>query len=309
MNTSGTRRLALRHLLAIVVVSIVFSSGALLYQVRSQYVRGIEERDVVLQSIEESYVPPVAAALFFYENRQLQLLSEGIVLLPYVEAVTVLERRSDETVPVTAVGNAGSADADATATEYPLTYEYDGDSREIGVLRVTTSMTRVREQILARIRTTTAASLVAIVAFAVVVLLIVQRMVFRHLTVITTFMRDLDPDHIGSQKLVLPRRARGSAPDELDEIADATNMMISRLERALSEKTTLLHELYHRTGNMLQSVRSILFLQSSSVEKTNSLKRSFALWTTGFLQWRWYTRHSTSGAACPVSTWKNTSLN
>lgn len=213
MNTTGTRRLALRHLLAIVIASIVFSGGALLYQVRSQYVRGIEERDVVLRSIEESYVPPVAAALFFYENRQLRLLSEGIVLLPYVEAVTVLERRSEETVAVIAVGNEGNADA--TAMEYPLTYEYDGESREIGELRVTTSMTPVREQILSRIRTTTATSLVAIVAFAVVVLLIAQRMVFRHLTVITAFMHDLDPDHIGSQKLVLPRRSRGSSPDEL----------------------------------------------------------------------------------------------
>ncbi len=261
-TASPSSRLAVRHLLAVILVTFFFSTGTLLYQVRIQYTRGIQALNDVLEMIEESYLPPVAAGVFYFDDPQLRLLAEGIALLPYVESIVVLERQSGEETPLVVAGDASIRNGETR--EFPLLYDYDGTTREIGALHVTTSLDRLREQILQQILVTSVATLLTILGFAVIILVVVQRMVFRHLGAITTFVHDLDPEHLTGRKLVLDRKTRDArGPDELEEITVAINTMLGRLDRAVKEKKALLQELYHRTGNMMQSVRAILRLQSS----------------------------------------------
>jgi len=75
------------------------------------------------------------AGVFFFDGYQLQLLAEGMSLLPYVESVMILERRSgtDSVILSTDTGVAGAQHGDTR--EYPLLYEYDGTEREIGTLQ------------------------------------------------------------------------------------------------------------------------------------------------------------------------------
>ena len=259
-------RIAMRHLLAIVAVSLVFSVGATTYQVYTQFARGREARDEVLQTVRRSYLRPLAAALFFFDEPQLELLTEGATLLPYVDAVGVTEYRGEERVEVASDGAPESQNG--ARHVYPLVHEYDGTQREIGELWVVTSLEELRQELAEQAVLTAVSNLLSILGFAVVVLILAQRMIFRHLKTIAGFLHNLDPKHDSRRKLGLSRSERIDRPDELDEITEAINAMLVRLDETLSERNTLVQELYHRTNNTMQSVRSILNLQSAK-DRTN----------------------------------------
>lgn len=260
----GTSRLAYRHFLAVLLVTVVISAGELLSQARVQFNRGTSELDEVLETIENSYLPSVATGVFFFDEQQVQLLAEGIALLPYVNTVFVLERRAERNVPIVSAGAEPSTVENEQIHEYPLYYDSEGERREVGLLRVITDFDQLRAQIAEQLRVSTAAHLLRIIGFAVVILLVVQRMVFRHLWTITRFFEEFDPEDPGKKELILTRRAFFLRnPDELDEITTAINSMLHRQERALKERSALVQELFHRTGNTVQSVQAILHLQSS----------------------------------------------
>lgn len=266
------KRLAVRHFLVVVAVVILVSAGTLFYQIRMQYSQGTRDLKDILEMVEESYLPAVAAGVFFFDDQQLQLLAEGILLHPYVESVVILEHRPGENVPLITVGDDSAGNGELHT--YPLVYRYEGVSREIGALHVTVSLDEIREQTLAQIRVATVANLLKILAFALIILLVEQRMVFRHLRAISAFMGSLDPEHPAERELVLKRgigRNTGGS-DELSEIAGALNIMVRRLEGVLNEKKVLLQELYHRTGNMMQSIRAILKLQSLRTEANETVE-------------------------------------
>lgn len=273
-----TNRLALRHLLAIILVSAVFSLAATGIQVRIQYKHGVEGREEILRMIEESHLPPVAASVFFFDETQLRLLAEGISLHPYVETVTILEYRAGEEVPLLSLDARNSPDdregRNGDSRSFPLVYEHDGLRREIGVLRVATSLADLRRQLIRQASLIAVTNLFKIFGFAVVVLVVAQRMIFRHLREIRKFFTELDPLQISRRKLVLPRSAQrsGRRPDELDEITGAINATLERLDTTMEEKQTLLQELYHRTTNTMQSIRAILNLQSSRARGNEELQ-------------------------------------
>lgn len=272
MRIPGSR-LAHRHLLAIVALTIVFSIGTLLFQVQLQYSAGVDERNEALEVIRESYLPPVARALFFFDTEQLALLADGMTLLPHVQHVAIYEQRDDEQVQILHTGEPVEDDPNAEAFEYPLRYEHEEEMREIGSVRVTTNLAELRSRILQQTLFIAGMTFLTILGFALVVLLFTHRMVFRHLTRVATFMEQLDPENLSEQRLTLARRIpRNRAPDELDEISEAINTTLRRLDNAIEERTTLLNELYHRTGNMLQSIQSLLRLHASREPENEPLQ-------------------------------------
>jgi two-component sensor histidine kinase len=263
-NAGRTRRLAVRHLVAVIVVTVLISGGELLYEVRTQYRQGLRELQEVLDVIQESYLPSVAAGVFFFDDHQLQLLAEGMTLLPFVDSVTVLEGRSEGDVIILSTQRDDEPGKHSEIHEYPLFYRYRGQNREIGALRVTTNMDRLQRQILDQLTAATVANSIRILGFAVVILVVVQRMVFRHLRKIALFFNTLDPEEPGKNMVALGRsQSLRRKQDELDEIVSAVNGMLSRQDRVMKEKAALVQELFHRTGNTVQSIQAILNLQSA----------------------------------------------
>ncbi|MFW6208158.1 MAG: hypothetical protein ACOC7X_05580, partial [Spirochaetota bacterium] len=247
--------LAFKHVIAIIAISIVISFAATLYQGITQYRRGLEAHQDVVNMIEESYVPAVSAGLFFFDDHQLRLLMEGILLLPYIEYAEIEERFADQNKVIMSIGE--SEVQNGTTHTFPLIYEYEGRSREIGELQVVMSVHEIQQQLEQQISVAVIADVLKIVGFAFFVLIVVHKMIFRHLRKITEFLHTLDPAAIDEKKLDLQRADRGRRkPDELDEITSTINAMLLRLghtiqelkvtqndlETALEEKRSLLQE-------------------------------------------------------------------
>lgn len=262
MSAPSGSRLIVRHLAAIVLVSVIFTTAATMYQVHTLRANGRLERDSTLTLIERSYLPPLAAGLFFFDDYQIQLLGEGIILLPHVVAVSVFERQGEHEVEVAAAGDPTAANGETH--RFPLVYRYQDELRHIGSLQVTTSMRDIHAQFHSQLRVTIVTNLLKIFGFAVVVLVVAQRMIFRHLSATARFLRGIDPGGTTPTNLTIARRRTvGGRADELDEITDAINTLLRRTHDALQDRAALLHELFHRTGNMMQNTRAILKLQSA----------------------------------------------
>lgn len=277
----NTSKLAFKHVIAIIAVSIVFSFIATLYQGIIQYRRGIEAQENVVNMIEESYVPAVSAGVFFFDDHQLQLLMEGILLLPYIEYAEIVESFADQSQVIMTMGE--SEVQNSMTHTFPLIHEYEGHSREIGELRVVMSLSEVHQYLREQIFVAVIADILKIVGFAFFIVIVAHKMLFRHLRKITEFIHTLDPAAIDKKKLDLQRAGRKNRkPDELDEITSTINSMLVRLgstihelrgtqkdlEIALEEKKSLLQELYHRTKNNMETIRGILKMEAAK-EKEN----------------------------------------
>lgn len=83
-------RLAFKHVAAVLSVSALFTTVNLLIQANFFYLQELELRNQAIASVEDSYLLPTAAAVFF-EDYQLRLLVEGMLQLPYIDAVIISE--------------------------------------------------------------------------------------------------------------------------------------------------------------------------------------------------------------------------
>lgn len=170
-------RLASKHIAAIILVSVVVTAIILSFQTYIYYRQGIESRDQILQSIEISYLQPTAAAVFYFETHQLELISEGLVQLPYVDAVSIHEYAMDE-YRLLLEKNPELRGNDSF--DFTLLYPHEDGPRHIGKLTVYSSLSHLRNRILDNLRRTIFFNILVLFGMAAVVWWLASRM--RYLT-------------------------------------------------------------------------------------------------------------------------------
>lgn len=239
---------------------------------------GREEARVrsAFDSIESGVLPALSLSVFEFDIEQIQALLKGITLFDEVGYVRLEERRQDTHTLLAAVGSRSSESA--ISRTYPLQYEYEGQIREVGRLVLAADMNaiskRIRNQVVGALITN--GSLILLVSLFL--LLLVQRMITRHLERTDRFVSAIEfPNDVPAQ-LVLDRNGLGSHfRDEIDEIVSALNEMTGRvaetyqeldaasenLTAVVSEREALIRELYHRTKNNMQVIMSMLSLKAS----------------------------------------------
>ncbi|SIP87504.1 Two-component sensor histidine kinase, contains HisKA and HATPase domains [Alkalispirochaeta americana] len=279
--------LSLQYLLVVAVASVFFSGAVMAYQVRTYYQRGLADREALLETIGKSYLPLISSRLFYFDEEELELLLQGLVLLPHLEYGAILEARQDEAFLLLEKGREPSRGGRRDI--FPLVYRFGQEDRLIGELQVTTSLKEFRQILLRQTSAIAAASVVQIFGFALVVFFAARRLIFVPLRKISEFLHTLDPARPSGKRLDLSRSPwEGTFPDELDEISRALNAMLSRADQAilsleqtqdnlrstLEEKQSLLQELYHRTRNTLQSVRAILKLRAAQARDNRELQET-----------------------------------
>ncbi|MCH8503818.1 MAG: EAL domain-containing protein [Ectothiorhodospiraceae bacterium] len=234
------RRLSLRVLLTILLLSSALTLAITAVQLYSEYQRDLGSLERQLQQAESTFSDTLASSLWSLDRVQLELQLHGLLQLPHVRQVFLTgdmdlqagvasdyPRQREHIIPVVYQGGDGVQHTLGEVRMQADLAEIDGRTWDRGLLILLTQGAK-----------TFAASLLILCAF--------YYLVTRHLHRMSDYARTL---RLGGPRrpITLSRQQQGwFRPDELDELQDAFNHALQRMsedlaarERAEQEKARL----------------------------------------------------------------------
>jgi diguanylate cyclase (GGDEF)-like protein len=220
-----------RLLVYIVLFSVLVTLVLAAFQLRRDYRRDLGAIERRVGEIRASRLDSIASSLWNVDAAQLQLQIEGIHALPDIQAVSVREVGAGTSGVAVSLGQ---FDGDTDLRwEMPIVYRDFGAPREVGVLTIEASRkaldARLRDRALSILGTQTIETFLV----ALFILLLVHRLVTRHLVALARFVGSYDV-----RAPMAPFRLHRRAPtggDEFDRVVAALEDMRGNLERAYRE--------------------------------------------------------------------------
>jgi PAS domain S-box-containing protein len=224
------RGIGWRLLVRVLLFSSVITLLLTLMQLYLEYRRDVQAIDMRMSEIDSGYGRSLGEGLWRLDARQIRLQAEGILRLPDISYVEV--REATGAVPLVVTVGVRQTKPSARS-EYKILYTNRGHEQLLGILVVEATFDRIYLRIL----DTAAIILVgqAIKTFVVsfFTLLIVHRLITRHLTAIAASLREYDLR--GSRAPLQLERRPPRFADELDGLVGAFNQMYARLNVAYGD--------------------------------------------------------------------------
>ena len=211
------RRLVVITLGCSAVLALFFTSLQLFYAYSS-------ERSSLSQRIEDlasSAVPALERSLWILDTELTRAHIEGIARVTGVVRTQLITPDSQ----LELMGE--NADANiAQVTEFPLIFADRGNAVELGVLRVASTDDEIKSQLAEQLLFVLLTNLVKTFLMSLIILLIFQRLVGRHLRSLSNLAMNFNPTR-PSPRIALERRGYASGEkDELDELDAALQKML-----------------------------------------------------------------------------------
>jgi C4-dicarboxylate-specific signal transduction histidine kinase len=217
-----------RLLVRVLLFSSVITLLLTLTQLYLDYRRDIRAIDQRMSEIDSGYSRSLGEGLWRLDARQLRLQVEGILRLPDVSYVELREA-TDRAVPL--VVTAGSHQANPAARhELKIPYMNRGAEQLLGILVVEATFDRIYRRLLDTAAVIMVAQAIKTFIVSFFILLIVHRMITRHLTALAASLRQHNLRN-SRTSLRLERHPPRSA-DELDDLVEAFNQREAALREA-----------------------------------------------------------------------------
>jgi signal transduction histidine kinase len=234
------RGVAQRMLMFIILFSSLVTLCATLLQLYLDYQRDVSAIERRLDSIERSYLDSISASLWNLDLEQLRLQLEGIMRLPDMQSIEVLEVEQNVDKPLLlTLGTKG--DGSIIEREYLLKHPDKEKQRIIGKLHVEATLTEIYGKLVDRTVIILLSQGVKTFLVSMFILYSFFWLVTRHLSAISNFVVNYDLRHpAGELKL---NRKKLPKEDELDQVVNSINEMSSSLVNAYEELRLLNSEL------------------------------------------------------------------
>ncbi|MEA5445439.1 EAL domain-containing protein [Gammaproteobacteria bacterium AB-CW1] len=236
------RRLSLRVILVILLISGLFTLITASYQLYSEYRReysGLEQR---LQEAEASFGDSLARSVWALDENLVALQLQGIAQIPHV---TRVEIRGDIEARV------------GESSDYPHQLEHfipvvytgeDGIPQALGNVRVEADLRGIHERLWSMGLVILASQAIKTFSVSLILLFAFYYLVTRHLQALARFARRLRLDRLGLRpKLARPEHGL-LRPDELDDVREAFDHAIARIRRDFAARNAA-----ERERNLLAS--------------------------------------------------------
>ena len=214
----------------IVLFSSVLALLTTAVQLFSDYRLDVHAINDRMEQIERSYLQTIANSLWTFDEPQIKIQIEGIVALPDIKSVVVDTPFGQRYLSGTEPQNFA-----AITRSFPLDYNEGEKVAHLGTLTVSASLEGVYQRLRHRVFLILITNAVKNFLIALFILFIFQRLVTRHLGTMAKYARGLDLNSL-HLPLILPRKARGKSPDELDQVTSAINEMRLSLLGGMAER-------------------------------------------------------------------------
>lgn len=230
-----------RLLVSIVAFSLTITLLSTAVQLFIDYRSGLSAVQTQFNAIEKSYGGSLSMSLWTLDKKQLNAQIEGIMRLPDIQFVEVIEGSAKQNR--NPIISAGHREAKAsTSREFPLVLQPpSGPPLTIGSLYVEASLRGVYNRLFDRALSIFVSQSVLIFLVSLFTLFLVHRLITRHMRRFAEFLFHYDISKEG-ETLVLERKAP-EHEDELDRMVKAINTMSFRLKKYSSERNQIMETL------------------------------------------------------------------
>ncbi|MGB0670025.1 MAG: ATP-binding protein [Rhodospirillales bacterium] len=220
--SSLSKRLVLVFVLASSVVTLVISAVQLYWDYRRE-VSGVE---AVIEQIRRVHSESLAQNLWALDDERMQTTLNGVLRQRYVTGLAVLEAGKVR-------ARVGNEKGDMERT-FPLMWDLNNTSTEIGALQVFIDMGPVYEAVINRGLEILLGNVIKTAVVIILMLIILHRMLSVHVNKITAYLSAM---RFGPrpEPLILDRPStKVRKPDELDVLVDALNGMSRKVSDYLN---------------------------------------------------------------------------
>lgn len=227
---SGIGRRLFGYILLFSAVITLLLSGLQLYL---EYRRDLASVEARIVELRRSTLDSIAHSLWNVDSEQLRLQLEGIHRLPDVQAVSVVDTEIGEGMPALNIAIGRPLPDNPLVWRMPVSHADIDGVRQIGELRIEAGTDGIEARLRERASLILGTQAVQTFLVALFIMLLVHRMVTRHLVALARLVASYD---VRSPSTVF--RLRRSSPrggDELDRVVQALEDMRGNLERAYSE--------------------------------------------------------------------------
>jgi signal transduction histidine kinase len=244
-------RLLVRVLFFSSVITLLLTSTEL-YLDYSRDVGAIDQR---MAEIDSGYRQSLGEGLWRLDARQLQLQVEGIYHLPDISYVELREA-TDRAAPFLVTAGIHQPNA-PVRREFRIPYTNRGAEQLLGILVVEATYDHIYHRLFDTVAVIMVSQAIKTFFVSFFILLIVHRLITRHLTAIATWLGESDLR--GPQAPLRLERHQPWPPDELDDLVGAFNQREADLREAERKNLDAQMQLAHanRMSTMGQLAASI----------------------------------------------------
>jgi len=220
MTSSFSSPIARKLVWSFVLLSTIVALFSTIVQTYVDYRHDINNIKSYLSSLKKTYLPSIAKNTWLMDDVQIVTLLEGIT------------NRNDIIYAEIAVDNrvrwssGHKTDIDQLQTTLPILYTFHGKVKTIGTLTVIANLKQIYSKLLRHITLVLLTNTVKTFVVAGLALLLVQRLITRHLQTMASHVTKFSFDK--PQPPLKLQRKQPKKPDELDAVADALSSMQKR---------------------------------------------------------------------------------
>ncbi len=250
-----------RLIFSILLASSLFTLLGTGYQLQTDYRRDVHLIEDRMEQIRTSYLQGIINSLWMTDLRQTQVLLEGVVRLPDMRFAEI---RSPEGVQMEEGIRPAASEVEH---RYPLRYTHNGESYDLGELRLVASLAEAEQRLWDRVLLILATQALKTFLISGFIFILVQRLLTRHLGTMADFAHATTPETLAAP-LQLQRVKRH---DELEEVVFAFNRMRQTLRQYTEQ---LRDELKRRAEAEAELMRYKQQLEEQVLSRTEELRQA-----------------------------------
>jgi methyl-accepting chemotaxis protein len=252
-------RLAFKLLQWLIPSLLAFGALSTAVMAMLQYRQEVKNMEQSVQLIQTSFESGVELNLWNLEQASLKKQLEGMLFFPDVVRAEIIPTQGE---PI-AVGV--DANPEYRMQKIPLQYtDLEGKVHTLGDLQISQSYAGLQERVIETVISLASSELLKVLLLGMIALLIVQRLITRHLKVIGDYASAFDVQKLHLE-LSLNKLVVGGKEDEIDQIRDAFEQMRLRLQLDIEARKKAELNLKEMNEN----------LESLVEERTKELSQAF----------------------------------
>ncbi|HKK55375.1 bifunctional diguanylate cyclase/phosphodiesterase [Marinobacter sp.] len=244
--------LSFRLLAYILLFSSVFTLVSSASQIYSDFRKDLFQIDRRMEVIETGYASSLARSLWALDQKLLQTQLEGVLSLPDIVHLRLKIEPDSELV-------LGRIPRDTTTTSHSFELIHQDDSMFIlGELTVTADLRRAYADMEQRVLLILATQFLKTFFISILIVLIFQHFVTRHLTAMANYARNFSLNNLGAPLQLDRPDTPANNKDELAQVTDAINQMRRRLAEDVEQQERDAREIRKFSKAIEQSPSSVL---------------------------------------------------